>query len=220
MNYKKLLKKYTGRSKRGLTLVEMVAVIAIMAITSGAVLSVYVMVQKVTNDASEITVNQYNTTQIERLIRNELQVASNVDFDVAASFAPLGVHYDEVEEGDEYMMYDTLRKEVVFKRADSTSTFNDVFTVTDVNEVTFSVSPVNDVTPSDGQHYKLFYKISTGHYDYSGGFVLSNTVVGEDDSMVYAGSTNKKIVWTDGIPNDNDTVFYFHREKSAVESTP
>ena len=220
MNFKQLLRK-KSRSKKGFTIVEVVATVAILAITSGAVLSVYVMVQKVTKDASTITVDQYNTTQMEWLVRNELHVASKVDFDLASSFNPSGVHFDEIEEGDEYMMFDSVRKEVVFKRADSSSSFNDVFSVSDVNEVTLSVAPLNDITPEkDGQNYKLFYTISTSHYDYSGGFVLSNTAVGDGESMVYAGDTTKTINWGDQMPNDNDTVFYFHRESTGTTSTP
>ena len=172
------------------------------------------------NDASQITVNQYNVTQMERLIRNELQVASNIDVDLLASFNSMGTHFDDIVENDEYMMFDSVRNEVAFKRADSSGNFNTVFTIDDVTDVTLSVAPLNDtVDDKEGQPYKLFYKVSTSHYDYSGGFVLNNTKIGSDDSMNYCGTTNKTIHWGNSATNDNDYVFYYHREITGVEST-
>ena len=221
MNYKKLLQKYTKRSKRGLSLVELVATIAVLAITSGAVFSVYLMVQKVTWDASEITKNQYNVSQMERIIRNELQVASNIDIDLLASYQQYGAHYDSIQENDEYMMYDTVRREVVFYRADSSSSFNKVFSIGDVSDVTVSIAPLNDMAANkEGMPYKLFYKISTRHYDYSGGFVLNNTMIGMDDSMKSAPSQTMTIRWGDTPGGDNDFVLFFHRETTNVEDTP
>ena len=79
MNYKDFFKKYKNPSKKGFTLVEVVAVIVILAIVSGATLSVFIMVHQITRDAKTITINQYNTTQLESLIRHEFQAASNID---------------------------------------------------------------------------------------------------------------------------------------------
>ena len=215
MNYKELLKKYTKPSKKGFNLVELVAVIAIIAITSGATLSVFLMVHKVTRDASEITIDQYNTTQMERLIRNEVVVGSDVDFKLGSGFST-GGSYSAVE-NDEYIQF--IGDSVVFKRADDSGKFSTVFTISDVKEVTFAVAPLNDtLADPSGQPFKFFYTISTSHYDYSGGFLLNNTRVKDDDSMKVAGVYTKKITWKKGS-TDNDYVFFFHREVSDVTTS-
>ena len=221
MDYKKLLRKYTKQSKRGLSLVELVATIAILAISSGAVFSVYLMVQQITRDASEITINQYNITQMERLIRNELQVASNIDVDLLTNYQRYGTHFDDIVENDEYMMYDSVRREVVFMRADSSGTFNRVFTVSDVSDVSLSVTPLNDIAANKNEMpYKLFYKITTQHYVYSGGFMLNNTSIGSDDSMKSVGSTSRTLEWSEVPTTDNNFVLFYHREVTNVEDTP
>lgn len=220
MNYKDLFRKYKKPSKKGFSLVELIATVAVIAITSGATISVFLMVQKVSNDASEITANQYNVSQMERIIRNELQVAADVDVDLLATFGTGGVHEADIEKNDEYMMYDPVRSEVVFLRADDAGTFKTQFSIEDVNEVKLSIAPLNDVVADkSNQPFKFFYTITTSHYDYSGGFVLSNTNIGNDDSMTYAGVKTKTINWKVGSP-DNDYVLYFHRENTGVESTP
>ena len=78
-----IFEKYRKPSKKGLTLVEMIVTVAIVAIASGATLSVFLMVHDVTRDASDITVQQFYTGQTERMIRNEMQVASGVDIKLA-----------------------------------------------------------------------------------------------------------------------------------------
>ncbi len=222
MNYKQLLRKYTKPSKKGFNLVELVATIAVIAITSGATLSVFLMVHQVTNDASEITVNQFNVTQMERLIRNEVVVASDIDIALGAGFNTGGAYSADVIENDEYIMYDSVTKSVCFKRADSSGNFKTVFVIDDVSEMQISVAPLNDVVADkDGQPYKFFYNVVTAHYEYSGGFVLNNTKIGSDESMQYAAVKTKTLNWKSGSM-DNDYVFAFHREVTDVpdSSTP
>lgn len=219
MNYKHIFRKYTRPSKKGFSLVELIATVAVIAITSGATLSVFLMVHKVTQDASEITVNQYNTTQMERLIRNEVVCGSNIDMALGVGYNPGGAYSGDVVENDEYIMYDAVAKTVYFKRATDTGSFKNVFLIDDVDEVQISVAPLNDVAADKtGQPYKLFYTIHTNHYDYSGGFVLNNTCIGSDDSMKYAVDKTKTLVWKEGS-SDNEMVFFFHREVTDVAST-
>lgn len=218
MRFKDYYKKYAKGSKKGLTIVELMAVIAILAITSGATLSVFLMVHQVTRDASEVTQNQYNTTQVERFIRNELQVASDVDMVKLADYINTGYHVPDVEEGYEYMAFDQAASRIIFARGDDSHNFHSIYTLSDVNEVTLSVVPIDSADP-DGKPYKLFYKITTSHYEYSGGIVLGNTVYGglSDHSMESAGTRNT-LHWVKGS-TDNDFVLYFYREESQAASS-
>lgn len=195
-------------SKKGFTLVELMTVVAILAITSGAMLTVFIMVHSVARDASEVTVNQYQTTQMERYIRNELQTANSIDF------LGLSEVMDEdygAEPGDEFLMYDSTRKSVVFMRADDDGIFQALLTIDDVSEATINISPLNAAEPS-GNPYKLFYKITTSHYDYTGGMLLGNTCgdKAKDHSMTVTPSMG--VHWGIGSDDDQIVLAYLREE--------
>lgn len=231
MNYKDFFKKYKNPSKKGFTIMEVIAVVMILAIVSGATLSVFVMVHQITRDAKSITINQYNTTQLESLIRHEFQAASNID--VITLDLINGTYKSKVIEDDEFIYYDPTLKQVSFIRADSYKSFKDgtgayhtVFVISDVKKMTISVSPINNQASTAGQPYKLFYKIETSKYDYSGGLVLNNTSESKDSSMANCrtllGTTSPSLTWykpdDDTVVNsDNGYVVYFHRNKAKNE---
>ena len=227
MNFKDILKKYRTPSKKGFSLVELIVVVAIVSIVSGATLTVFLMVQEVTRDASDITVDQYNVTQMERLLRNELQVASNIDIAQSTTFKKIGDIYPsgyEVQENDEYMIYDETAGRISFMRADKDKNYKAVFSISDVNDVQISIAPLDDSGATvKGQPYKLFYKVSTSKYDYTGGMVLANTSIdGKDDkSMAMAKpvfGTTKTLEWSEGSA-DNAYVICFHRDYTEVTSS-
>ncbi len=220
MNLKNILSKYKKHSKKGFTLVELIVVVALLSITAGATVTVFLMVHQVTRDASEITVNQYQTTQTERFIRNEFQTASNIDVAAGADFASGGIFSSAVKEDDEYVMYDATRKTVVFVRADSSKVFRSLMTIENVTDVSITIQPL-DLNDKVGKPYKLFYKITTKQYEYSGGIVLGNTCIGnaKDKSMSMALTDTRTVEWKTGSA-DNGTVIYFHREETRSVSTP
>ena len=224
MNIKHIVKKYSKPSKKGFSLVELIAVIAILAITAGATLSVFLMVHQVTRDAGEITVDQYNTSQMERLIRNELQVSSGIDV-VGVTNLSTGTGVT-IQPNDEYFAYDKSTKRLTFFRANESKAFKTRFVIDDVDEVTVNIAPLNGQDSSTTQPYKLFYTIKTSHYEYSGGIVLSNTKVDRTTSMTKIGVTNKTLHWTSAGGTDNDSAVFFHYEvsgavaKAGSSSTP
>ena len=147
MNMNDILKKYRKPSKKGFSLVELIVVVCIVSIVSAATLSVFLMVQDVTRDASKMTIEQYNTTQMERLIRNELQVASNIDITNKTTFKKVGGIFPsgaKVEKDDEYMIYDEALGKITFMRADENLDFKAVFSITDIKEVSFTIAPLSD----------------------------------------------------------------------------
>lgn len=239
MNFRHLLEKYKRPSKKGFTLVEMVVTVAVVAIAAGATLSVFVMVKEVSQKAAVLTKQQYYTGQTERMIRNEFQVASNVDIALAVGLENGKPLANEAKKNDEYMKYDPTMGRVTFYRANKDKEFSELFTIDEVNEVEISIAPLNDVVADkSGQNYKMFYIITTKNYEYSGGFVLSNTVVQgkEDKSFKKIGDpTNAHtILWRSdanggsngtGSPNYGNTfALMFHRDTSgynaSTSSTP
>ncbi len=236
MNMNDILKKYRKPSKKGFSLVELIVVVCIVSIVSAATLSVFLMVQDVTRDASKMTIEQYNTTQMERLIRNELQVASNIDITNKTTFKKVGGIFPsgaKVEKDDEYMIYDEALGKITFMRADENLDFKAVFSITDIKEVSFTIAPLSDSLAEASQKvpYKIFYTITTSKYDYNGGMMLSNTVVKgsgggaatQDKSWSYAttlfGNTQKTLKWTKDSA-DNSYVICFHRNVTEVATTP
>lgn len=227
MSFKQMLRKYRKPSKKGFSLVELLAVVAILAITSGATITVFLMVQDVTRDASKITVNQYNTTSMERLIRNEFQTASNVDVVAEVDIVGAGaVFASEIGEGDEYMKFDEDSHRVTFMRANESGTFETIFTISDIQDASVTITPLNNsVADKSNQPYKLFYQMTTYHYEgdnaYSGGIVLGNTVVNgaNDKSMKKCLVDTITLDWKSGS-SDNGKVVFFHRDSSKYVSTP
>lgn len=211
MNFKNIVGGYKKPSKKGYTLVELMVVVALLTIVSGATLTVFIMVQKVTRDAGQITTDQYNVTQMEKLIRNEFQACSNVNIVGLGEMQEGGAFFDEIEVGDEYMMYDYVTKRVMFMRYEdgNTEVPNTKLTIDGVRSASISIAPldINAASPQ-GQPFKLFYSIQTEHehYVYSGGIVLNNTEYNgsNDESMKRTLESTKTIRWSaDGSNEDN-----------------
>ena len=201
-----------------------------MAIVSGATLTVFLMVQDVSRDASELTVTQYNTTTMETFLRNEFQTASKIDVAAFTDFREGGLFASTVNVNDEFMMFDSNRHTVSFARADKNKQWQTLLTIDDVKQASITISPLNcESTDRKGQPYKAFYNITTTHYVYSGGIVLGNCIVG-DGSMKMAMSeiTPYTLNWGEEpmfdaegvqVTPDNDLIIYFHREMTKVAST-
>lgn len=227
MGFSHFIKKYAKPSKKGFSLVELIAVIAILAITSTAVLSVYLMVGKVTQDASDITIEQFNVGQTEKFIRHELAAASNINVITLENYQA----ERDIVPDDEYIMFDISDDDgalvtetsgtIRFIKYDEDGNEQSLYNISDVQRVEFSIVPVNEQEVTSGDNYKFFYNITTSHYTYSGGFVLSNTEIGstEDESMnigdeFIGGAQN--IVWEAG-GDYNDHVIFFHKELSVLK---
>ncbi len=231
---KSIFEKYKKRSKKGFTLVEMMVTIAIIAVASGATLSVFLMVHDIQRDASEITVQQYYTGQTERMIRNELQVSSGIDIKPADQLANGQPLADSAVVSDGYVKYDSGTARLTFYRCETAGRYTEAFSVDNVSEVQISVAPLNDtVSDKSGQNYKLFYEVTTAKYTYSGGFVLSNTeVLGRGDTcfqVAGSASTAHTLLWrsdanggntNNGSPNyGNSFALTYHRDKVAYNPT-
>lgn len=231
MNFKGVFKKYKKHSKKGYTLVELMVVVALLTIVSGATLSVFLMVGDVTRDAGDITTDQFNVTHMEKLIRNEFQSCSNVNVVRLAEMQDGGAFFDDIEAGDEYMMYDANVKRVSFVRYEYNEghtqlNANTKLTIDGVRSATISIAPLDIGAASpQGQPFKLFYSIQTEHehYTYSGGIVLSNTEYNgsNDESMKRTLADSKSIQWLAAEDNDDNTyVVSFHKEGTSVDITP
>lgn len=222
-----IFEKYRKPSKKGLTLVEMIVTVAIVAIASGATLSVFLMVHDVTRDASDITVQQFYTGQTERMIRNEMQVASGVDIKLADQLKNGNPLADQAKVGDAYIAYLPDQKKVTFYRCETDGSYTELFAVDNVTESRISIAPMNDlVSDKSGQNYKLFYEITTARYSYSGGFVLSNTEVLNNRVPCFstAGSpaSAHTLLWRSAGNDNNGSPDYgnayaltFHREQAS-----
>lgn len=227
---KKFFDKYKKSSKKGFTLVEIIVTVAIVAIASGATLTVFLMVHDVTDNAKDITVQQYYTGQTERMIRNELQVASAVDIRVAELLKNGNPLADEAKLSDGYIDYDQDTERLSFYRCEANGSYTEKFTVDNVTEVQITIMPLNNaISDRSGQNYKLFYEITTSTYTYSGGFVLSNTEVqGRHDTcfrQIGAPADPHTIVWRSasnggntntGSPDYGNTyALVYHRDKAV-----
>ncbi len=232
MNLKGLLKKYRNNSRKGYTLVELMAVVAIVAILSGASLSIFVAVGQSTRDLGNTAAEQYSTAQAERFLRNEFQVASNVDvLDLTTSgsskvpnFAgasPYGSTY-AVQEDDEFLYFNDGR--LYFMKADESKTFKNVLTIDDVEEVTIDIYPIDYAKAEAGGasakdlQLKMVYNIKTTEFVYSSGIILGNTKTGRGKNMAWADSTNymANLNWKSGS-SDNTSCIFFHSETTRQE---
>ncbi len=226
MDLKNLFKKYAKRSKKGFTIVEMVAVVAIIAIASTATISVFIAVQQTVQDTGTITSDQFTTNQIERFIRNELQVASNVDvYDLVGGYPADSAGSYTPKENDEYMFFDPSTSRLFFMKADETDTFHGVLTIDDVEDVSIEICPIDYQKSRSGgsdaknMQLKLIYNIKTSHYTYSGGMILGNTKTGVKGNMsdydpdTYCAS----LEWKDGSP-DNNLCVVFHSETAESDT--
>lgn len=228
MNMKDFFKKYTKQSKKGFTLVEVIAVIVILSVVSTVTISVVVAVQKTVKDTGDITTQQFSTTQVERFIRNEFQTASKIDVHDFDGDAPMDFY---ASANDKFLYYDPEVEQLHFKTFTDAS--NSVFTLTidQVKDVLIDICPV-DTTAADkkGMPYKLIYKIKTDTYTYSGGIVLGNSISGDDDTYksaekIFEGENSATIHWsseTDGdnnYPENDPYCITFHSIGSQIKVT-
>jgi len=236
MNIKDFFRRYKNNEKKGFTVIEVLAVVAILAITSTAVVSVFMAVHKSVKETGTITTEQFHITQVERFIRNEFQVASHVDvFDLdTTTYTPnfTAVGYTPVQD-DECMVFDQANKCVYFKKYnETTSTYVVALTLTNVEEVHLTICPYDYAAVTggassasvDGMKLKLIYEIVATDYTYSGGIILGNTAAGVDDNMAqYAGTTPQytaKLLWNQDTTNlSNNKCISFHSEKTAIVSS-
>ncbi len=215
MGFKDYFRK-RGKSKKGFTLVEMVVTVAILAIVSTVTVQALFAVRDTFRNSSKITTNQYTTTQMERFIRNEFQVASKVD--ITGTLPTSGT----TKKYDEYMMYDATNKKVVFKKVTTDGgAYEDYLSLDGVKTVNISIFPMAKVTgtPEGDDRYKLTYDIDTEEYQYKGGIVMGNVTYGDAEGIA-ANLTNKDgktITWKDGS-SDNGLYITFHSE--TMTTTP
>lgn len=216
MSVKDYFKKRKN-SKKGFTLVEMVASVCVLAIVSTVTVQVLFSVQDIFRHTSDITVNQYTTTQLEKFIRNELQIASTVEL---VSGAPSTATY----ENDEIFYYNKDEKKLYFKKATTDgASYSDIasnYLVLDsVNSVKFTIKPLKDEADAP---LKFEYTIDTEDYQYSGGIVMGNTKYGTDfmASCETLGPDGVTVTWKEGS-SDNSKVLTFHSEvMTPVTSGP
>lgn len=192
MNMKEYFKKYTKQSKKGFTLVELIAVIVILSVISTATISVFVAIQSTVRDTGDITTQQFSSTQLERFIRNEFQTASKIDVhDYAApsgSTQKLPQNFS-AKKNDEYVCYDPDAKQLKFVRyIDEPSAGgvvpSNILVIDNVEDVVFDICPLDTTAASTkGMSYKLIYKVKTDSYTYNGGIVLGNSHDGDADTF-------------------------------------
>ena len=237
MNLKDFFKRYKSNEKKGFTVIEVLAVVAILAITSTAVVSVFMAVHKSVKETGNITTEQFHSTQVERFIRNEFQVGSSVDvFDLdpltfTPSFTAAG--YTPVE-NDECMVFDQANKCVYFKKySEATNSYNVALTLTNIEEVHLTICPYDYAAVTgtggssqsiDGMKLKLVYEIVATDYTYSGGIILGNTAAGERGNMENYATTDPKytakLIWNQDSTNlTNNKCVCFHSERTAIDSS-
>lgn len=203
--------KRRAKSKKGFTIVEMIATVCIIAIVSAATVEVIFAVQSTVRSSGDITVNQYKTTQVERFMRNEFQVATAVT--LAGAIPSSG------DENDEIMFYNATGKCVEFWKVPEGGTVYEQYLVIDsVDSVTLSIYPMSS---DSNAPYKMVYNIDAGDFKYDGGIVLSNTSVSDtnDDTKCFDGYPDteiKNLNWGfDAAGNalfGNGTYIKFHSE--------
>lgn len=221
MNLRDFFKKYKTQSKKGFTLVEMIATICVISITSTAILSVFLMVRDTIESTGDITSNQHSSGQVERFIRNEFQVASGVDAYVAdSSFNPTGC---TLAKDDEWMVYDSGAKCVYFKKVvDDAGTIQTLLTIDNVWSVHVEIKPLNqtiDPAAAVGTKVKMIYTIETEskEYTYSGGIVLGNSSYNRTDLT----TGDIDLIWDEAnSAGVNDILIKFHSEVPYTAPTP
>ncbi len=195
-------------SKKGFNLVEMMAVIAILAIASTATISVFLAVQTTVRDTSKLTTQQFTTTQVERFFRDQLQIASNVDIylsdpSVDGDFVPDFENGLTTQKDDEYIYLEVVHKDGdesnndpnnltgrlhFVKYTDGEGNTRGLLTVDDVEEVSITICPLNYDAYLAGEdiedmNLKLMYKIKTKNYTYSGGIVMGNAFAADSGEL-------------------------------------
>lgn len=242
MRFKDFFKKYKGRDKKGFTVIEVLAVVVILSITSTATITVFLAVRNTVADTSNVTTEQFNVSQVEKFIRNELQVASKVDIynkSALGDFSEYPSSGTPVKD-DECMVYDPVNDCVYFNKFDG-SNWKIRLTLTSVEEVKIHITPVNykeaqdyqaaesagtsAVNNTKGTNLKLFYEINGTSFTYNGGMVLGNTKAGQDGNMTWYSDASKppycaELVWnkTDSA-GTNGLCLNFHSESAEETSS-
>lgn len=238
MTIKDFFKRYKNNSKKGFTIIEVLAVVCILAIASTATISVFLAVQTTVRDTGEITTDQHSTTQVERFIRNEIQVGSNIDcyyLDTSA-YVPDSAVSGELEQNYECIMYDPTTKSVIIKKITedkstyTTSDFKQLLSIQNVEKMTIHIYPINqgsatNVDDYEGKKLKLVYTIEATDYTYSGGMVIGNSSIdGTSGDMKYYASDpsvfgvsdiySAELTWSadTSVANDNDVCVCFKSE--------
>lgn len=228
MDLKNCWKKYAKNSKKGFTVIELLAVVAVLAIASTATISVFIAVHQTVRDTNTITTEQFNSTQIERFIRNEFQVASNVDiYPIGGGVPAYSALGRTPVEDDEYLYYDSTTKKLYFMKCDDSGNFKGVLTIDGVEDVVIDICPTDydaamaGGATAQGMNLKLVYNIKTTTYTYSGGIVLGNTITGKDDNMAYTNpsSYSDTLEWNENSA-DNNRCIVFHSETAEDPSSP
>lgn len=247
MKLKDFWKQYKKGSKKGFTIIEVMAVVAILAITSTATISIFLAVQDTVAQTGKITAEQYSSTQMEKYFRNQLQVASCLDvYTLSAGglpdFEPSG--YEPVK-NDEFMYYKKAsstdpndKNSIMFIRFDEDggAKFHTVLMVDDVKDVSITICPIDYAKAYAGgavdlsnMPFKFIYNIDATDYHYSGGIVLGNTRVEDGENLEYfnevadsAGSKRNlvSLKWGSMANNDNNKCILFHSAETEVEEEP
>lgn len=199
------LKKYflkRKHSKKGFTMVEMIASICVLAIISTISVQVIFAVQNTVRHTGEITANQYSTTQIEKFIRNEFQIATGLDITTSKpATSPTKTKDDEI------FYYDSANNKVCFQKIKSDGgSYEDYLVLEDVNSVAITIVPLKNEADSP---LKLTYAIDTKDYKYEGGIVMGNTKFHTDIPSLPSSGTNFE--WEKNSLT-NDYCITFHSE--------
>lgn len=214
MNIKKYFSN-KSKSKKGFTLIEMIVTVAVLAIVSTATVQILFAVQDISRNTGTTTAEQYATGQVEKFIRNEFQVASN-----------LGIYTGtptSVNKNDEYVCFNATDKTVEFKKVLSDGgNYETYLTIDSVKRVTIDIKPLDTTNPDSP--FKLVYTIDAENYTYSGGIVIGNTRSGDKIAGPTASYDQKTITWgfeDDGTTpcGDNNACITFHSETKSVTSS-
>ena len=245
MKLKDFFRRYKGKDKKGVTLVELIAVVAILAITSTASVSVFLAVRTSVYNTSKVTTDQFNVIQTEKYIRNEFQVASKIDIYPRDGTSNLPAFPDAshtTKKGDECMVFDATNERVYFfiVKTDGGS-YEHRLTIDSVDTVNIKIAPVNYKAAKDYQDavdagsppatnpvkktkLKMFYEIKGETFTYSGGMLLNNSCAGAPDLAWYTTEPPycPELLWTsdpDVAVNDNDYILTFHSDYSKDTDT-
>lgn len=247
MKLRDFFRRYKKKDKKGFTVVEMIAVVAVLAITSTASISIFIAVRNEVVQTSHETTDQFNISETEKYIRNELQVASAVDIyqRVGTSNVPQLPSGKTLEPNDEFIIFDSAEGCVYFVKVNEAKAYETKLKISDVKSVSLNISPVNykqaktGGSPADvaGSKLKLVYKIQgpSEVFEFSGGMILNNTRAGrgitgqvQDQDMHFytdPGSPpySAELNWTTTKANNEDDNIYilkFHSEYSKDTTPP
>ena len=194
-----------AKSKAGTTLVELVAVIAILAITSGSCVGAMFAMVDVAKRGQQVSESQ----RICALLGEQFLLYGNTaSFAQSYTSAPSLTAYDPTTnpagfmdanngrgEYNEFFVSASTTKDctIQFQRFDSTLSpygMDNITTIDNIKKIDFTVDELALPDTSKGKKYVLEYTITTSYdYEISGGVVLNNTVSGADIVDIGGGPT-------------------------------